>query len=170
MPEASTAVHEAPPSPTRTHDVFGRSVVADNCDKHTEKVSSAQWRLAGGTRHARHHCCCFLSSEAPVVRPREHVPQRGWGGVGGGSWPRARGPCRRARRDEANNLQMLACIRAWRLVMSPPTLPHSSITSHLLPTAPGGEVGVGGGRGGGGVSYLFLRKTDFYGACRALHK
>lgn len=36
---------------------------------------------------------------------------------------------------------MLACIRAWQLVMSPPTLPHSSITSHLLPNTSWGTEG-----------------------------
>lgn len=72
-------------------------------------------------------------SEAQVW-PWVYVPK-------GGFWPRARGPCRQARSDVANNLQMLACIRAWQLVMSPPTLPHSSITSHLLPNTSWGREG-----------------------------
>lgn len=53
--------------------------------------------------------------------------------LGGGFWLQARGPRQQARNNVAHNLQMLACIRAWQLVMSPPPLPHSSITSHLLP-------------------------------------
>lgn len=72
--------------------------------------------------------CCHLAllllltvSQAPVPAP------------GVGFWLQARGPCQQARNNVAHNLQMLACIRAWQLVMSPPPLPHSSITSHLLP-------------------------------------
>lgn len=65
---------------------------------------------------------------------------------GVGFWLQARGPCQRARNDVAHNLQMLACIRAWQLVMSPPTLPHSSITSHLLPdTSWGRRWGIDAG-------------------------
>lgn len=77
--------------------------------------------VEAGVLVIQHYCCCSPSPRAPGPGPR------------GGFWLRARGPCQQARNDGTNNLQMLACIRAWQLVMSPPTRPHSSITSHLLP-------------------------------------
>lgn len=64
-------------------------------------------------------------SEAPVLA------------LGGASGSRLEDPAT----DVGHNLQMLACIRAWQLVMSPPPLPHSSITSHLLPNTSWGRWG-----------------------------
>lgn len=82
------------------------------------------------SRRQSDSCCVYtllllLPVSEAQVWPWVYVPQ-------GDFWLQAIGPCQRARSDMANNLQMLACIRAWQHVMSPPTLPHSSITSHLL--------------------------------------
>lgn len=71
--------------------------------------------------YVHHHCCCFLS-------------QRLRFGPQGSFWLQARLPCCQARTEEANNLQMLACIKAWQLVMSLPILPHSPIIFHLSST------------------------------------
>lgn len=81
--------------------------------------------------------CTFFTAEVRVlsfsITAAVYCLRGPGSGPRGGFWLQARGPRQQERNEVANNLQMLACIRAWQLVMSPPTLPHSSITSHLLP-------------------------------------
>lgn len=84
---------------------------------------------------AHHYRCCRFLSRRPRFSP-------GCVSLRVALGPGLEDPRRQARSGVANNLQMFACIRARQLVMSPPTLPRSSITSHLLP-----DTSWGRGRG-----------------------